>query len=744
MRVTSPEFLFSRANPLDNSHPPATGQVEDSDITMPKPRSRRQALRDERKAKKHEKESAAYDGNEKTTKKRRLNEAGDAAGDEALEREARFQDGYDGQYQPRNGGPQSTDREFFGMLSDQEQEYFRSVDEQLDIDDFPSHEDRQLYLGSVLAEAQGKELKLACSQSCSRLMERLILMSNTRQKKQLFGQFAGHFLTLIQHRFASHCCETLFLQSAPIVTRELGGERDDMPTDQDDPGEQPLSSMEELYLLTLDELEGSLGYLLTDRFASHTLRVLLIILSGRPLEQSQTKSLIHSKKKEHITVPWTSDGSAKLNSQPRAVPASFTLAAKKIIADSISDSTPTELRILATHPTGNPVLQLMLELDISLNEKSRDQSDKAILLPRLLPGAPASLKDSTTPASDFVNSMLYDPIGSRLLETLITHCPGGIFKAMYKHIFASRIHSLLRNDIASYPAIRVLNRLSKEDLAQVVEKTLPEISKLVALSRFNAIKALFQRCEVRHAQDEIGALTTALVDAFGPDPTSLVPKLCLPQAPEASSETGHGPPAKSHSALASHGSQLATALLAIPGAPRGAVQTSLAALPAEVLVQLATSSHVLAAALSTPSRSKILHKTLVAALRPHAFALAVSEPGSRVLAAVAAMPCAKQPPAAAAAAVSLPFHLKESVLALLAPRERELRDSAPGRRVWRAWKGDLWTARRREWIAWAKEVDGAPAAAAPAPEGRRPRAPREAQRERDAGTWKRKRGAEGG
>ncbi|KAJ2988498.1 hypothetical protein NUW58_g3943 [Xylaria curta] len=648
---------------------------------MPKPRSKRQAIREERKKKRQQDETETTRGNDAPT----------------------FEDGYD-QSQPA-AGLLPTEREFFGMLSDQEQEYFRSVDEQLDIDNFPSQEERQLFLASVFTEAQGKELKLACSQSCSRLMERLILMSNTRQKKQLFHQFSGHFLNLVQHRFASHCCETLFLQSAPIVTRELGGERDDLPAEDEEPDEKPLPYMEELFLLSLDELEGRLSFLLTDRFASHTLRVLLLILSGRPLDQAQTKSLIHSKKKEKISAPWKFNAGSEVDSQLRAVPNSFNLATKKIIGDSVSGMSPTELRVLATHPTGNPVLQLLLELDITLNSKSGDESGEMTLLWHLLPGAPASLKDVTTPASDFVNSMLYDAIGSRLLETLIVHCPGKVFKVLYKQILEPRMHSLLRNDIACYPAIRILNRLSKEDLMGVVTQTMPEFGKLVNLSRFNVIKALLERCQARQAYDEVKALTKRLVEECGGDSKALVPRLCLPSLSTDDDGKHQESLAKNRSALVSHGSHLVTAMLAIPESPRKAIQASISALSDEQVLELATSSaptsHVIVDSLSTPSQNKVFHKALVAALRPHIMELANSEHGNKVLSAIITVPSRSE-------GISLPFHIKESIINELGQHEQELRDSFIGRRIWRNWKGDLWRNRRVEWIAWAKEVDSAP------------------------------------
>ncbi|KAI1318984.1 pumilio-family RNA binding repeat domain-containing protein [Xylariaceae sp. FL0255] len=663
---------------------------------MPKPRSKRQAIREERKKKRQEEaaETVTDEFTQPTKRQRRNQHENDITADQPPE----FDDSY---YKDVQNKPEAVEREFFGMLSDQEQEYFRSVDEQLDIDNFPSQEERQLFLASVFAEAQGKELKLACSQSCSRLMERLILMSNARQKKKLFEQFATHFLALIQHRFASHCCETLFLQSAPIVTRELGGKRDDMPAeDDDDQDQKPLPSMEELFLLSLDELEGRLTFLLTDRFASHTLRVLLLILSGRPLDQAQTKSLIHSKKKEKISAPWTFSSSTDANTQLRAVPNSFNLAAKKIIADSVSSMSTTELRVLATHPTGNPVLQLLLELDIELNSnKSADESSEMTVLYGLLPGAPASLKDSTTPASDFVNSMLYDAIGSRVLETLVIHCPGKVFKVLYKQLFSSRMHSFLRNDIACYPAIRVLNRLSKDDLVAVVNQTLPDFGKLMTLSRFNSIKALFERSQARQAYPEVKALAKALVEACENDSKNIVPRLCLPPTPDGKEII----PAKYQSALISAGAHLTTALLTIPGTPQKIIQASISVLSEDQILELATSSaptsHVLVDALATPSsQNKIFHKALVALLRPYVMKLALSEHGNKVLCAIISVPSRSE-------GISLPFHIKESIVTELGQHEAQLRDSYEGRRVWRTWKGDLWKTRRTDWIAWAKEID---------------------------------------
>lgn len=83
------------------------------------------------------------------------------------------------------------EKPFFGMLDEDEQEYFKRADGMLESNSFADDEERSLFLANVYKEADGKELKIAQSQSCSRLMERLIQLSSPQQLKVLFTKFAG-------------------------------------------------------------------------------------------------------------------------------------------------------------------------------------------------------------------------------------------------------------------------------------------------------------------------------------------------------------------------------------------------------------------------------------------------------------------------------------------------------------------------------------------------------------------------
>lgn len=97
------------------------------------------------------------------------------------------QNGVDAAYPP-------LDKPFFGMLDEEEQEYFKHADEMLELNQFDDAESRKLFLENVWREADGKELKIANSQSCSRLMERLIQLSTSEQLKGLFQKFSGKYV----------------------------------------------------------------------------------------------------------------------------------------------------------------------------------------------------------------------------------------------------------------------------------------------------------------------------------------------------------------------------------------------------------------------------------------------------------------------------------------------------------------------------------------------------------------------
>jgi nucleolar protein 9 len=587
-----------------------------------------------------------------------------------------------------NGVTYPGEMPFYGMLDEEEQNYFRQADEQLELNQFEGPEDRALFLESVYREADGKELKIANSQSCSRLMERLIILSTPEQLKGLFQRFSGHFLHLVQHRFASHCCEALFIHAAPIVTQELAKPVLAQTPPSSDPNEL-LVSMENLFIYTLTELQGYLGFLLTDRFASHVVRVLLIVLAGLPMEKPSSKSTTQSKRKEKVTVAGA-DKAQEWALEKRNVPQSFTDALERLINDSVAGLDTATLRALSTHPTGNPTLQLLLQLELTHFGKSRAKDEQSVFH-RLLPDYPLT---KGTDSESFINGLIYDAIGSRLLETIIEHAPGKMFKSIYGEFFKERMGSLARNEIASYVCGKILQRLNAEDLADAMRQIVEQIPGLVERNRISVIRTLIERCAVRGVDmTQIKAQLEAAY--FGSNGFEVTRILKLHEAPsdDGKSDSKHAHPSSPEKV---HGSLLAQAMIAVPGPLGNLIFDALAALGAPLSLQVARdpiASRTLQMALTSPNASTIFRRKVIQQFYGHVGELALDPAGSRVIDAVWE------------GTHGLAF-IRERIAEELAENEASMRESFVGRAVWRNWRMDLYKRRRGDWVKQSRYTAG--------------------------------------
>ncbi|BDD57012.1 Nucleolar protein 9 [Monascus purpureus] len=605
-----------------------------------------------------------------------------------------------------NRNEQSTDTPFYGLLDTEEQEYFSRANELLELNQFGDVEERRLFVDSVYKEASGKELKIACSQSCSRLMEKLISMSNVHQIRRLFDKFIGHFLHLVQHRFASHCCETLFIHAAPLVNQKTSKSKGKKKPQSDGYEEEeaepePELSLEEMFIKVVEELQENWGYLLTERFASHTIRVLLLVLAGEPVDLSSADSVVASRKKEKLGLPDLEAQSENAITQKRDVPQSFEATLKKIIKDMVCVLDDTYLRALATHPVGNPVLQVLLYLELHHFGKSSAKESNSITK-RLLPDD--SLEEGSSSAI-FVRGLFYDPVGSHLLETIVRWCPGKLFKNLYKNFIHGNIRSFARNLTAGYVVVRVLERLGKDDLQNAMELILPELPSLVERSRLIIPKVLIERCMVRDVDTR--PLAKALEAAHDKDPAKRLAQMLKldnsrsmdkeKESPEQGDQQTSTKPS-SNNAEKLHASLLVQTMLTVPGPISELIFTSLLAQPVDSLLSISkdpTASHVLQQALTLPTSTLQFRRQFTSRFLGHLKELALDSSGSHVVDAL--WPATKDI-----------FFVKERMAQELVQDELTLRDSFVGRAVWRNWSMDLYKRRRGEWAARAKGLNQLP------------------------------------
>ncbi|KAJ5561801.1 hypothetical protein N7535_003737 [Penicillium sp. DV-2018c] len=603
---------------------------------------------------------------------------------------------------PDNSG----DMVFYGLLDEEESEYFSRANEMLELNQFQDAEERSLFVDSVYTEASGKELKIACSQGCSRLMEKLISMSNPQQLRRIFSKFIGHFLHLVQHRFASHCCETLFIHAGPAVMQKTKPRSKDSDKEGE---EEPELSLAEMFMSVVEELKDNWGYLLTERFASHTIRVLLLVLAGEPVDVTSNESFVASRKKERLEIPAIQgeEKVGKTKKEKHSVPESFEPTLKKIMADMVAGLDDVYLRALATHPVGNPVLQVLLFLELSHFGKSSAKDPKSTIR-RLVPD------ESFEEESDsgvFIRGLLYDPVGSRLLETMVRYLPGKAFKNLYRNNLGDRIGSLSRNSTAGYVVLRILERLGKDDLKIAMTNIIPEITGLIERSRLVVPKILIERCLIRGVDTK--PLAEALEAAYSPDPIIRLQQMLkfnisenvapksedhdMDAETDAKERKPRGPPPISAAEKAEklHASLLVQAMLTVPGPMSQIVYTSLLAQTPETIAQLAqepTTSRVLQQALTSTTSTLQIRRQLTTRFQGHLTPLALSSSGSHVVDALWS-------------ATKDIFFVKERMAQELEQHEQELRDSFVGRAVWRNWSMDLFKRRRRDWAYKAKGLE---------------------------------------
>lgn len=455
---------------------------------------------------------------------------------------------------------------------------------------------------------------------------------------------------------------------------------------------EPYVSMENLFLYTLNELEGNLGYLMTDPFASHTIRVLLVVLSGKPVADTNTTSLLQSKKKENISKTVRNSNPAETKESSRTVPDSFHEALEKMISGTITQLDTTYLRALACHPVGNPVIQLLLELELSRSGKQKAKEESS-LFRKLLPDDPSEEGTDTVP---FVNHLLYDSVGSRLLEVIVRLAPGKTFKALYRGLFQDKLGTIAKNETAGFVVIKILERLNKEDLQRALEQICPQIDLLVERQRTSIIKMLIERCRIR--QVDTAPISQALVEAYGKEPAERLSRMLrLNMVNTDGMAEDRKKQVESQDSGKAHGSLLAQSMLEAPDTLRELVTEGLFTMDIQGLIGLSkdrTGSRVLQSALISPGQDMKFRRVLIQRFFGHMAELASDTIASHVV------------DSFWATTSGLTF-IRERIAGELLTNEPLLRESISGRAVWRNWKMDIYKTKKSQWISNAKEKDGA-------------------------------------
>lgn len=570
---------------------------------------------------------------------------------------------------PSTTTPTSTEpapNTFFGLVDTTELDYFKQAESTLNANAFESPEDRAAFVTSVLEEAKGKELKLVTNQICSKLVERLILHATDEQLKTIFKAFNNHFVSLIHHKYASHCVETLLVRSASLIEKEL---LNPFPQTTDDTEE--FVSMENLFLFFLNEVRPYLKDMIAQQYASHTLRLIILIIAGKELPSTTMSNSTVRSKKSKIARKMIEISDNEDFSRAFQVPSSFKDELKQLI-DTLKTLDRKQAREFAIEKVASPVLQLLIQVEGIVD---RDRPIWHLIFLR-----DDEEKDSQEEA--FVEYLLSDAVGSHFLEHTIKDQRLKYVEKLYRNYMSTRVLKLARRDTTgSYVIQALLKKLKQNEVREMLDQLIPEMSILMT-TNLEMGQSIID-ASAQHRDYKRDAIIEEMVKKYTPkENESDILESVLQLAGSTLGNTKDDWPTAEERRRALFLEKLITfdkRFLEL-------TVDNLLSLPQERLIQMCfhgVFSHVVENAL-IPDLDIIKRRRLLNALVPSVVDLSCNAYGSHIVDKL------------------WPFTIKlnnykERIARELVGQKEKVKESTYGRLVWKNWKMELFVRKRHDW-----------------------------------------------
>lgn len=583
---------------------------------------------------------------------------------------------------------------FYGLVSDQESEYFKSAESTLAADAFGSPEERLGFVASVFEEARGKELKLMTNQICSKLVERLILLASDAQLSQFLRVFEGHFVNLAQHKYSSHCIETLLVRCAAVVEKEIL-DPDYLASEMED-SNQPYVSMENLFVLIVNEIKPGVKDMPGHQYASHVLRVVLLVLGGKNLPSTTTSNSTLRSKRSKIARKMISIKDNQDFERSYQVPASFKELQAELISDLCKGLDKTKAREMAIHKISSPVIQLMLQFECDEIKNKANGNKKKVKIPKdsllSLIFETSSKKQEEKESSEeaFVEYLLSDPVGSHFIEAIIPYLPDRLLERLTSLYMLGRIEKLARRDSGNF----VVQALLKSGSATHTDNKKKILDEIFGSSETLELLCSSNLVMVRTLLDVAASLgnyrSAELVDAVlkkynaDKDASQLIPNLLQLETSTLGNTRGDWPTAEEM-----HRSLLLQSLITSgPAHVQTGVLEGLMALPRETILNMSKHSvfsHVLETAMTTTADNTIQRRKFLNQI-DGLFApdMACNVYGSHIV-----DKCWRF-------TYKLKF-VREKIAESLVAHADTVKASPYGRSVWKNWRMDLYVRKRYDW-----------------------------------------------
>ncbi|CED83347.1 Predicted RNA-binding protein, contains Pumilio domains [Phaffia rhodozyma] len=405
----------------------------------------------------------------------------------------------------------------WGFVDPEVKSYFKTVDDKLKVfedlglpqgeDADEENEDRHLLLTAALSELRSRELQLATDTDCALVLERMIWNMGDFGRRVFADSLMGNYAKLIQHRFGSHVVQTLFTLGALTIDREC---RNVFPSQEQtaDPSEGVLPRMSSQIHDIAQELLPLLPTLIQSPFSSHPIRVLLLLLTGRPIPSAHTaggpssqSSAIRSKRSTKFAKSNANFKAFVQNDEEtgadapegtlRAVPDSFNSLITEFWGAIRGKVGEVEIRALGVGQVAGPVIQMLIELEA----QGGASNEKGSLMDTALSGLITTLHESSEAPSrsDYLELLLRDATGSHLFELLLRVAPDPVFSSIWSTYFVGRMGKLGVHPVANFVVAKAVTRLGEQELASLLDEVKGDWRRAVMRARTGVIKAVIDR-----------------------------------------------------------------------------------------------------------------------------------------------------------------------------------------------------------------------------------------------------------
>lgn len=355
-------------------------------------------------------------------------------------------------------------------------------------------------------------------------------------------------LQLSRHRYGSHVLQTALVSLQRMITSETSTASIDGSSTS---ALGVLRTGTQLVLDVITELKPHLPSLIQDSFGTHIFRIILLLLAGQPVDESDdpsgrsagenklTAGAARSKKSALYRAKGAGSAASAAGRGKEAAPkgtevpslfAKTLKEVKDVCLDHLGES-ENELRAIAISAVSAPTLVVFLQIDgskasskkISKKEPASLASDYKlhdVLLGGLVKASTDANAETLPPRSDFVETMLRDTIGSHVLQAAVSTLPPEALVLFCKIYLSGRVVNLAVHPIAHFVIGEAVRRLgpaaanvaedqataekAKEMLLEVVKETKSAGSKAVKEGKSTLLLALLEAAAVADPSPEGG------------------------------------------------------------------------------------------------------------------------------------------------------------------------------------------------------------------------------------------------